>query len=139
MIREKLLDSVRIAYDFGVQQTNKRIEPRDTIISWCGYSKLPKPHENTIYAAYRSGLHNRKDDQKEYRLFMVTDEKIAILTDLYGQIYRVLFPYKTPKKITYEEYCEMVYGGVPEGVVHNNPTFRKLDDIRRELTELEEK
>ena len=137
MTREKLLESVRIAYDFGVQQTNKRIEPRDTIISWCGFSKLPKDHENVIYASYRSGLYNRKDDQKEYRLFIVTDEKIAILTDIDGQIYKVLFPYKTPKKITYETYCEMVYGGVAKGVVHNVLTFKKLDEIRRDLERME--
>ena len=133
MTREKLLASIGIAYDFGTQQTNKRIEPRDTVISWCGYSKLPKVHENVIYAAYRSGLHNRK----EYRLFMVTDEKLAILTDIDGQIYKVTPPYKSPKKITYEVYCGIAYCGVPEGVVHNDPTFRKLDEIRRELKEID--
>ncbi len=79
MTREKLLASIEIAYDFGTQQTNERIESRIVILSWCGHIKLPKVHENTIYAAYKSGLYNRTDIQTEYRLFMVTDEKLAIL------------------------------------------------------------
>jgi hypothetical protein len=135
MTKEKLIEAVRIAYNFGIEQTNKRIEPRDTIISWCGYGKLPKVHENTIYASYKSGLHNRQDDKTEYRFFMVIDEKLAILTDEHGQIYKFTPPYKSPDKITYETYCEIVHGGISPGVVHNSPTFKKLDKIRKDLIE----
>ncbi|KKN18975.1 hypothetical protein LCGC14_0950240 [marine sediment metagenome] len=64
MTKSILIRCVEVAYGYGVQQTNNRTEPRDTIFAWCGYRSLPKPHENTIYAAYKSGVYDRKAAEK---------------------------------------------------------------------------
>lgn len=54
---EKLLCAIHIAYKYGTDQIGKRIEPKDTIIFWCGYKidMVPKQFINSIYAAYRLG------------------------------------------------------------------------------------
>ena len=46
MTKSILIRCVEVAYGYGAQQTNNRIEPKDTIFAWCGYRSLPKPHEN---------------------------------------------------------------------------------------------
>jgi hypothetical protein len=53
--KEKFMDCLSTAFGYGIQQRSSRNESVATIIAWCGYAKLPKPHTKAIYEAYKAG------------------------------------------------------------------------------------
>jgi len=82
MTKDKFMSCISTAYGYGLQQTSKRIEPKITIFAWCGYSKLPKPYEVAIYAAYKSGVYAKK---KQLEMFEKSFERPSNYFKLSGE------------------------------------------------------
>lgn len=74
----------------------------------------------------------------KYRIFVVTDKKVAILKGEADQLYKYEPPYKKCIQITYDQYFNEIYskhGGIvyPESCT----TFKSLKEIQMELLKLE--
>ena len=55
MTEQKFLNRISVAYNYGLQQRGRRIEPISVILFWCGCDNVPKPFMQAIYAAYKAG------------------------------------------------------------------------------------
>jgi len=62
----------------------------------------------------------------KYKLFIITDEKEAILEDENEQYYMFKPPYKTCEKISYVDYFKKVYGGGGELYFQNLPLHSQV-------------
>ena len=77
MTKEQLFEAVKVAYNYGIQQTSKRQEPILTILNWAGWKKVSKENENFIYAAYKSGWKAEKvENLTSIDLIGYTDEQL---------------------------------------------------------------
>jgi len=72
---------------------------------------------------------------KIFRIFIVTDKKVAILKDKDEQFYKTEPPYKKCEKISYNTYFHMIHSSADRGTVYpeSGSKFRSLEEIQKEL------
>ena len=64
---DQFIDCVKVAYNYGIQQTSNRVESKETIFAWVGYLQLPIHSGNSIYAAYKHGRHVKQKTNKSFK------------------------------------------------------------------------
>lgn len=80
MTKEKLLECVSIAYNYGIQQPSNRCEPKYVIFAWCGYSKIPELEGNVIYASYKTGRNKAKELKNDGKMHVNKKAIISVVS-----------------------------------------------------------